>query len=417
MTNVTFGIEILILVSIWKWSLEGDRFASMIPSLKGAHALLTNMSSFFRFLILVLALSGVAFSQSYDGGFYRLTTSWLGDEKSLDVINDGTNNQLWMTHTADQTGQFWKLTPLGNGYFRLTTSWRGDGWSLDVVNDGINDKVQLAKTDNVTGQYWKITPVSEGYYRLTTKWLGEGKSLDIVNDASKNKLRLAASGDYSGQLWKITGIRAAPAAPDKRKFAEVTRSGFKIFYDSAKSEDADTKTTIDILSRKLAEIEKIVKPKHLERLKNVPVWIEYIKKTDGAMWYHPSKDWLLSNGYPETMAKSVEVKHTRNFIDWQGDQPYMVLHEFAHAHQDQFNPDLQEKLDRAYRNALASGKYDSVAYVRGGFQKAYAMKNKVEYFAELTEAYFGKNDYYPFTNADLKEFDPLGYELTRAAWE
>jgi hypothetical protein len=125
----------------------------------------------------------------------------------------------------------------------------------------------------------------------------------------------------------------------------------------------------------------------------------------------------LSNGYLAEMEKSVEIKSMRNFIDWQGDQPYMVLHEFAHAHQDQFGFVLQAKLTAAYDAALASGKYNSIAYVRGGKLRAYAMNNKTEYFAELTEAYFGKNDYYPFTKEDLKEFDPAGYKIMQEAWD
>ena len=35
---------------------------------------------------------------------------------------------------------------------------------------------------------------------------------------------------------------------------------------------------------------------------------------------------------------------------------------------------------------------------------------------ELTEAYFGKNDYYPFTRDELEEFDPKGFELMQEAW-
>lgn len=380
-------------------------------------AISTGSRTILLLFLLFYALGQSVYSQTFETGYYRLTTQWLGEEKSLDVVNDGANNQLQMAHTANQTGQFWKITALGNGYFRLTTLWQGEGKALDVLNDGKNDKLQLAKTENVFGQYWKIASVGNDHYRLTTKWLGEGKSLDIQNDASKNKLRLADSGNYSGQFWKITKIAADHALAEKRKFKEISENGFKVFFDPSKAEDADTKTALGILSRKFAEIAKIVKPTHLEGLKKVPLWIEYQRKSDGAMWYHPSKDWLLSNGYPEDMTKSVEIKNLRNFIDWQSEQPFMVLHEFAHAHQDQFIPHLQEKIELAYKSALASEKYNSVPYVKGGLQKAYAMNNKVEYFAELSEAYFGKNDYYPFTKDDLKEFDPAGYKLMQDAWD
>lgn len=43
--------------------------------------------------------------------------------------------------------------------------------------------------------------------------------------------------------------------------------------------------------------------------------------------------------------------------------------------------------------------------------------NEKEYFAELTEAYFGKNDFYPFTRAELKTHDPKGYRMIEAVWK
>lgn len=358
------------------------------------------------------------YSQTFDNGYYRLTTQWLGDGKSLDVINDGVNNQLHLTHTANASGQFWKFTPLGDGYFRLTTQWQGESKSLDVVNDGTNNKIQLAKTENVTGQYWKITAVGNGFYRLTTKWLGDGKSLDVVNDGTNSKLQLANTGNFSGQYWKITSLSTAKETPPaNKKFKNIYLSGFKIIVDESLAEKAETKECLEIVSKNLEEITKIVKPKNVEKLKTIPIWIQYKLKTDGAAWYHTDKNWLLNNGYSAELENSVEIKNIRNFIDWQSDQPYMLLHELAHGFEDLFLGEMQDKVVAAYNNAVSSGKYNSVPYIRGGKQKAYALTNKTEYFAELTEAYFGKNDYYPFNKKDLAEFDPEGYKLMQQAWE
>lgn len=383
----------------------------------------------FRFqipiLFLLLLLFGQSlYSQTFENGYYRLTTQWLGEGKSLDVINDGTNNKLQLANTANASGQSWKFTPLGNGYYRLTTQWLGESKSLDVISDGINYKLQLEATDDVPGQYWKITSLGNGFYRITTKLLSMVKSLDVVNDGANNKLQLANTGNFTGQSWKITNTSTispnpltTDVAPSIQKFKQLSLSGFKVIVNPNVAENDDTKEALKILSIKLEEITKIVKPKHLERLKNVPIWIQYKLKSDSAMWYHPNKDWLISNGYPAALEKSVEINNVRNFIDWQNDQPYMVLHELAHAHEDLNLSEMQSKIIQAYQNALKSGKYNSVPYIRGGNQKAYAMNNKTEYFAELTEAYFGKNDYYPFNKTDLKKFDPTGYELMQEAWK
>jgi hypothetical protein len=39
-----------------------------------------------------------------------------------------------------------------------------------------------------------------------------------------------------------------------------------------------------------------------------------------------------------------------------------------------------------------------------------------EFFAELAEAYFGENDYPPFTRQELQTFDLESYEVIAAAW-
>ncbi|WCL48987.1 hypothetical protein [Leptospira sp. GIMC2001] len=44
------------------------------------------------------------------------------------------------------------------------------------------------------------------------------------------------------------------------------------------------------------------------------------------------------------------------------------------------------------------------------------MNNLSEYFAELSEAYLGKNDYFPFARSDLKKFDIEGFKLMEEAW-
>lgn len=152
-----------------------------------------------------------ATTASFDpNGYYRLTTEWQGTGKSLDVINDGKNNdRLILANSEDVGGQFWKITPVGRGYYRLTTEWQGTAKSLDVVNDGQdNNQVRLAKSGRFRGQFWKISDLGNGYYRLTTQWHGVGKSLDIVNDGvNNNQPILADTGNFPGQNWKITRVK------------------------------------------------------------------------------------------------------------------------------------------------------------------------------------------------------------------
>ena len=72
----------------------------------------------------------------------------------------------------------------------------------------------------------------------------------------------------------------------------------------------------------------------------------------------------------------------------------------------------------AYNIAIRSSLYRKVPRNRGNkLWDAYAITNKSEYFAELSEAYFGENDFYPFERQDLEKYDLLGYKAIEKAWK
>ena len=45
-----------------------------------------------------------------------------------------------------------------------------------------------------------------------------------------------------------------------------------------------------------------------------------------------------------------------------------------------------------------------------------AIENEQEFFAEMTECFFGTNDYYPFVRGELMTYDPAAYDLVRKLW-
>ena len=94
----------------------------------------------------------------------------------------------------------------------------------------------------------------------------------------------------------------------------------------------------------------------------------------------------------------------------------MVLHELSHAWHHQYLGFGHTGIRTAFEDAMAAGLYDSVPYATGGSYEAYATTDHKEYFAELTEAWFWENDYYPFNRAELLEFDPVGAAVVEAAW-
>ena len=136
------------------------------------------------------------------------------------------------------------------------------------------------------------------------------------------------------------------------------------------------------------------------------------------MQYHPSRGWLESHGHDPRLAKKVHITRARALLR-RGQllkHPAVILHELAHAYHDQFLTFGHEPTISAYEKAMDAGLYDKILYFDGSLVPHYAKTNHKEYFAECTEAYFYRNDFYPFVRAELKEHDPVGHELMEAIW-
>ena len=55
-----------------------------------------------------------------------------------------------------------------NFYYRLTTNWQGEGKSLDVVNEGEHStQIQLADSAKVTGQCWRFKHLYSNHYKIS----------------------------------------------------------------------------------------------------------------------------------------------------------------------------------------------------------------------------------------------------------
>ena len=172
------------------------------------------------------------------------------------------------------------------------------------------------------------------------------------------------------------------------------------------------------LSVQLYNITRLVPEPALGKIRRIPIWVELFERHHPCMVYHPDAAWLIKNGMNPDKARCVELANARNFITWTLDQPWMVLHELSHGYHDQFLENGFENVEvrAAYKHAMDEKLYDAV--LRRGFkvEKAYATTNQMEYFAELTEAFFGTNDFFPFVNVELRKHDPQGYDMERRAW-
>ena len=59
----------------------------------------------------------------------------------------------------------------------------------------------------------------------------------------------------------------------------------------------------------------------------------------------------------------------------------------------------------------------ALASTNPGHQREhYGLSDQMEFFAEMTEAYFGSNDFYPFVTGELKQAEPETFALIAKIW-
>lgn len=95
----------------------------------------------------------------------------------------------------------------------------------------------------------------------------------------------------------------------------------------------------------------------------------------------------------------------------------MLMHELSHAYHENILKSDYKPIIEAYDRAMKAKLYDSVDDLRGKKVKAYATTDAHEFFAEMTEAYLGKNETYPFTREDLEKHDPETFKMLKAIWD
>ncbi len=180
-------------------------------------------------------------------------------------------------------------------------------------------------------------------------------------------------------------------------------------------------TALDLLSKQLQEIVRVVPSDAVKRLRAVTLWIspEYPGIGPRAE-YHPGAGWLRDNGRDPAMVKGVEFTNVRIFEAETRRMPNFALHELAHAYHDQVLGNDNKELIATFERAKAGGKYNRVerqdSEGRKSQDRAYAVTSPQEYFAETTEAFFSKNDFQPYNRTELEVFDPAMYKLLESLW-
>ena len=232
--------------------------------------------------------------------------------------------------------------------------------------------------------------------------------------------------------WIVAGLAwAAPPAPDADQPAPESFEPTSAYEDRdlrgwtirvnrglLKREPELAAKALELLDHQLFQAQRAVPPPALSKLREIPIWVEEAEPHHPCMAYHPAPEWLRDHGMNPEKARCVEIANARNFLDWSKTQPWMTLHELAHGHHHRHLPDGFDNTEvrDAYDAAVAGKRYDSVLHGNGGEERAYALTDPMEYFAEGSEAFFGTNDFAPFVRAELERHDPRLYELLKKLW-
>ncbi len=173
------------------------------------------------------------------------------------------------------------------------------------------------------------------------------------------------------------------------------------------------------LEGKLSDIVAVVPESKLKRLQQVPIVLDLSHGKLGAMQYHPDSGWLKANGYSSDLVKCVHIPKAQELATKRNitDQPWVILHELSHAYHDQVLGFDEPRIASAYQSFQKSGHGDHALLYNGEHVSHYGLTTPMEFFAEMTEAYFGVNDFFPFNRAELKENEPEIDRLLEDIWE
>ena len=232
----------------------------------------------------------------------------------------------------------------------------------------------------------------------------------------------AAEGSVAAAGAAAPVVSMVPAA----SFLTNSVEGWRVLVNERllAGDKAATEKALELLRAQLREIVRVVPAPAVARLREVTLWFSPPYPGVGPRAeYHPGAGWLRDNGRDPVMAKAVEFTDIRDFEKETRRMPNFTLHELAHAYHDRVLPGGFENAEirAAYQQAKGSGTYDKVERWLGDGrpntrERSYALTNPMEYFAESTEAYFARNDFFPFNHAELSQADPGMEQLLGKLW-
>ncbi|NIS50124.1 MAG: hypothetical protein GWN67_03085 [Phycisphaerae bacterium] len=328
----------------------------------------------------------------------------------------------------------------------ISTSRHISQGGVDLLEVKWNDrKNTLSGSSSVVKEdpYLMTFYVPEGFRVKTAEVDGEDMETEKLGRTAIVRLIPSATGRVS---WKISFSTYGPACSEHEQLRQpetkskshakpVTTKSKAVRFDPVVQQIEGWTVHVDpqllegehsehgaralkMLANHLQRIVILLPEEQLAKMRKLEIWIEHHHPTLGAMQYHPNIGWLKSHGHDPRLAKKVHIPRAKSLLSRHQmiKHPAVVLHELAHAYHDLYLSFDNPRIIEVYKKAKAAGIYEKVLLYTGRKVRHYGMTDHKEYFAEGTEAYFYRNDFYPFVRAELKEHDPELHDLLIDIW-
>ncbi|OWK45623.1 hypothetical protein [Fimbriiglobus ruber] len=204
-------------------------------------------------------------------------------------------------------------------------------------------------------------------------------------------------------------------------YKKQTLHGYTVMIGAeALKNKRDSDAALRELDVELNRINDNVPPAAVKVLKGVKIWLEWraddVPKNVIARFF-PGDRWVRDHDLNPDKANGIEVANTRLFVSARDNgQPCVMIHELAHGYHFLALQKQTRAIEVAFKQAVDRKLYDDVEHFNGFRGKGYAVTNAHEYFATLSESYFGKSANFPYDRGGLLRYDTAGYWLMRETW-
>lgn len=270
-------------------------------------------------------------------------------------------------------------------------------------------------------------------FLMVSPYTGNAGSIIKCKDKSGNTVFTQNTSECVSDIEDLSNISVSKSRLDKKKVdyrfpvrAYDSENGRWNIYVEESMKDGDKKLHSSSLAKLNETLDYVfsVMPKNsrknLSKLQVFLLWGEaspfggrksgmsYIRKGEPNNYSYLDKRW----------EHALVVYSAENFMYlnelW---SRKAVFHELSHAWHIVNWPERHSPIYEAWKSAKSEQKYLGVGDIKGKtIKSAYARKNQLEYFAELSAMYFVGGNYHPYNKEGLKNYDPKGYRMVETLW-